>query len=66
MKVLLKDRGALLAKVDIHRAYSNVSVDPDDRWLLGMQWGGVFIDSTLPCVRLALALYSHSGCAAES
>ena len=59
--------GALLAKVDIQRAYSNVSVHPDDRWLLGMQWdSGVFIDSTLPCVRLALALYSHSGRAAES
>ena len=48
-RVLLKGRGALLAKVGIQRAYRNVPVHPDDRWLLGMQWdGGVFIDSTLP------------------
>ena len=47
-RVLLKGCGALLAKVDIQRAYSNVSVHPDNRWLLGIQLDGG-VSSTPPC-----------------
>lgn len=47
--VLQLGRGAQLAKVDIKRAYRNLSVHPDDRWLLGVSWkGSVFIDTVLP------------------
>jgi len=47
--VLRLGRGTLLAKVDIRNAYRNLSVHPDDRWLLGMYWKGqVFIDTVLP------------------
>ena len=43
------DRGALLAKIDIEHAYSNVPVHSDDHHLLGMYWKGhTFIDTTLP------------------
>ena len=41
-------RGTLLAKVDIKSAYRNIPVHPGDRHLLGMEWGGVFVDKTLP------------------
>ena len=41
--------GAQLAKVDIKRAYRNIPVHPEDRWMLGMRWeGGLFIDTVLP------------------
>ena len=33
-------RGTLMAKVDIRKAYRNIPVHPDDRWLLGMSWQG--------------------------
>ena len=42
-------RGAILAKLDIQRAYRNVPVHPEDRPLLGMEWEGqVFVDAVLP------------------
>lgn len=47
--VVAKGRGALLAKVDVKSAYRNVSIHPDDRWLMGMLWeGGLYIDTALP------------------
>ena len=30
--------GAILAKLDVQRAYRNVPVHPEDRPLLGMEW----------------------------
>lgn len=42
-------KGSLLAKVDIKRAYRNIPVHPEDRWMLGMLWdGGLFLDTVLP------------------
>ena len=42
-------QGALLAKIDIKRAYRLVPVHPEDRLLLGMAWDGrVFVDTVLP------------------
>lgn len=42
-------RGALLAKMDIKRAYRNMPVHPEDRLLLGMLWEGkVYVDTALP------------------
>ena len=39
----------VLSKVDIRSAYRLVPVHPEDRWLLGMRWGGqVFVDTVLP------------------
>ena len=47
--VTAKGQGALLAKVDVARAYRNIPIHPDDRWLLGMVWdGSLFIDTALP------------------
>ena len=41
--------GALLAKLDVERAYRIVPVHPTDRLLLGMQWRGeLYIDTALP------------------
>ena len=41
--------GAILAKLDVQRAYRNVPVHPDDRPLLGMKWDEqVFVDAALP------------------
>ena len=41
--------GAFLSKVDVKSAYRMVPVHPDDRWLLGMVWGGqLFVDTVLP------------------
>ncbi len=41
--------GTLLAKMDIKQAYRQVTVHPNDRPLLGMQWKDqVYIDTTLP------------------
>lgn len=41
--------GTLLAKIDVKSAYRNISVHPDDRWLMGLQWdGSLYIDAALP------------------
>lgn len=48
-QVLKLGRGALMAKMDIKRAYRNVPVHQDDRYLLGMRWRGeVYLDMALP------------------
>lgn len=48
-RVLVVGTGTLMAKMDIKKAYRTVPVQPADRWLLGMRWGGkVFVDKTLP------------------
>ena len=42
-------RGALLAKLDIKATYRLVPVHPQDRYLLGVEWGGAFyVDGALP------------------
>ena len=42
-------QGALMAKVDIETSYRLVPVNPHDRPLLGMEWGGdAFVDPMLP------------------
>ena len=42
-------QGALLAKIDIKSAYRLVPVHPDDRHLLGFEWGGMYyVDAMLP------------------
>ena len=47
--VLHLERGAKLAKMDIHTAYRIIPVHPDDRCLSGMRWEGqLFIDAALP------------------
>ncbi len=39
----------VLAKFDVEGAFRTVPVHPDDRWLLGMRWGGqVYVDKVLP------------------
>ena len=41
-------RCSLLAKIHVEKAYRNVPVHPDDRWLLGMMWeGNLFVDTAL-------------------
>jgi len=41
--------GALMAKMDIQRAYRNIPVAPSDRRLLGFQWQSqIYIDKALP------------------
>ena len=41
--------GALLAKVDLENAYSQIPVHPDDRHLLSVRWKDVvYLDRTLP------------------
>lgn len=46
--VLKLGKGTLLAKVDICNAYRNISVHPDDWWLLGVSWNGnVYIGTIL-------------------
>jgi len=48
-EVFRQGQHSLMAKVDIKSAYRNIPVHPDDRWLLGMQWGGaVYVDAALP------------------
>ena len=40
-------RGVLWAEVDVKSAYRNVSMHPEDQWLIGMLWkGGLYIDTT--------------------
>ena len=42
-------QGALLAKLDIKSAYSNIPVYPEDRHLLGICWQGrTLVDTCLP------------------
>ena len=42
-------RGTYLVKADIKEAFRNVPIHPDDRWLLGVKWGGVtYVDKVLP------------------
>ena len=42
-------KGSLLAKVDLESAYRIIPIHPDDRMLLGMEWGGSwFVDTALP------------------
>ena len=41
--------GALMAKVDIEKAYRIVPIRPEDRYLLGMKWRNkYFVDLALP------------------
>ena len=41
--------GALMAKFDVESTYQNISVHPDDHFILGMKWRGQFyIDLFLP------------------
>lgn len=48
-RVLVQERGALLAKFDIESAYRVVPVHPEDRPLLGMAWKGQwYVDKVLP------------------
>ena len=34
------DRGTMFTKLDLENTYQIVPVNPDDRWLLGMEWEG--------------------------
>ena len=46
--VIAKGESALLAKVDVARAYRNIPIHPDDRWLLGVIWdGSLYVDTAL-------------------
>ena len=48
-RVMLKGKGALMAKFDLKEAYMQVSVHPDDHCMLGMVWNGeLFAYSALP------------------
>lgn len=41
--------GALLAKMDIQRAYRNIPIAPTDRCFLGFLWQGkIYVDKVLP------------------
>ena len=66
-EILAQGQGALLAKVDIKRAYRNIPVHPDDRWLLGMTWdGSLYIDTALPFgLRSAPKIFTAVADAAE-
>jgi len=40
--------GEQLVKMGIKRAYRNILVHPEDRWMLGRRWeGGLFINTVL-------------------
>ena len=48
-KVAQLGQRTFLAKVDVKSAYRIVPVNPEDRMLLGVQWGGgTFLDTRLP------------------
>jgi hypothetical protein len=48
-QIMRLGRGTLLAKCDVRHAYRNVSVHPEDRHLLGMQFEGkTYVDTALP------------------
>ena len=53
---------ALITEMDIKQAYRMVPVNPADRWLLGMRWGGkVLMDMALLFgLRSALIFFSNS------
>ena len=40
--------GAHIYKVDVSRAFRHVKVDPRDYDLLGLYWGGYYVDSCIP------------------
>ena len=47
-RVVRQGRGSLMAKFDLKSAYRHVTVHPDDRWLLGMDWDGrLYVDMAL-------------------
>jgi len=49
MKLRQLGTGALMAKMDVQRAYRNIPVAPGDRGLLGFQWQSqIYIDKALP------------------
>ena len=51
--------GALLAKIDIHKAHRNIPV----QMLLGMMWeGSLFVDSALPFGLSSASKNLHSSC----
>ncbi len=66
-RVLKLGAGAELAKADVSKAYRNVPVHPEDRWLLGMEWNGqVFVDGVLLFgLRSAPLLFTALGDAVE-
>ena len=41
-------RGALLYKVDVTSAFRHIKVDPADYDLLGLEWGGHYVDTCVP------------------
>ena len=41
-------RGALLYMVDVPRVFRHVKVDPGDYDLLGLEWGGHYVDTCVP------------------
>ena len=48
-ELVRQGRGSFTAKVDIRSAYQTVPGNPQDWWLLGMQWeDSLFVDTTLP------------------
>ena len=48
-RVVVRGRGAVLAKFDVLGAFRTVPVHPDDRGLLGMRWRDkVYVDKVLP------------------
>ena len=47
--IIRTGKGALMAKVDIEKAYRIVPIRPEDRYLLGMKWRDkYFVDLALP------------------
>jgi len=47
--IMSLSQGTLLAKFDVESAYRNIPVHPENRYLLGMKWQGIyFIDMALP------------------
>ena len=47
--MLLVEKGALLAKMDLESAYWIIPVHPSDRHLMGMEWNGkIYVDLALP------------------
>ena len=47
--ILQKGQGTLLAKLDLESVYRIISVHPQDRHLLGMQFDGkLYVDTALP------------------
>ena len=60
-------RGACLVKADVKEAFRNIPIHPDDRWLLGVEWGGVtYVDKVLPFgLRSAPKIFSAIADAAQ-